>query len=219
MITVLKIENHHLYRKSHPIPSYSKHSIMTKDHYSRLYRIMHWAIAITFLLLLLTVFLRLTWMNKENVADIIKPFMVEKGIELSDGDAIILAKKIRKPMWEWHIYFGYALTGLFAIRFLLPLAGQMKFQNPRENGLTNLQRFQRYTYWVFYLCVIVSLVTGLIIELGPKEYKKNMEAIHELSLYYLIPYIILHIGGVLRTEFVEKRKIISEIIGGSNRTP
>lgn len=29
---------------------------------------MHWAIAVTFLLLLITIFLRLTWMNKFNMA-------------------------------------------------------------------------------------------------------------------------------------------------------
>ena len=190
---------------------------MTQGNYTRLYRLMHWAIALTFVLLLLTVFLRLTWLNKDNVAAIIKPFLTEKGVDLSDDELILLAKKIRKPMWEWHIYFGYALTALFSIRFLLPLMGKMKYMNPMEAGLNKIQKLQRYTYLVFYVCVIVSLVTGLIIELGPKEYKKSMESIHELSLYYLIPYIILHLGGVLRTELIEKRKIVSEMIGGTRK--
>ena len=48
---------------------------MEKTHYSKIYRILHWAIAFTFILLLITIFLRLTWMNKNNVAAIIQDFL------------------------------------------------------------------------------------------------------------------------------------------------
>ena len=43
--------------------------------YSKIYRIIHWAIAVSFLLLLVTIFLRLTWMNKNNVAAIIQDYL------------------------------------------------------------------------------------------------------------------------------------------------
>ncbi|PIV48953.1 MAG: cytochrome B, partial [Flavobacteriaceae bacterium CG02_land_8_20_14_3_00_34_13] len=41
----------------------------------KIYRIIHWAIAISFLLLLITIFLRLTWLNKFNVAAIIQEYL------------------------------------------------------------------------------------------------------------------------------------------------
>lgn len=73
---------------------------MEHKSYSGIYRIMHWAIAINMLLLLVTIFLRLTWMNKDNVADIIQNYLATKDQTLSRDELIVLAKQIRKPMWD-----------------------------------------------------------------------------------------------------------------------
>lgn len=190
---------------------------MKNTKYSTLYRIIHWSIAISFMLLLVTIFLRLTWMNKHNVAAIIQDYLNGTDQVLSQDQLIVLAKKIRQPMWVWHIYIGYVLTGLFGLRFILPLFGRMKFQNPFEKGLTLKEKIQKWTYIVFYLCVVVSLVTGLIIKFGAKSLKKPMEEIHVLSIYYLIGFIILHFGGVFIAEFTNQKGIVSRIISGSKK--
>ena len=184
--------------------------------YSKIYRIIHWAIAISFALLLLTIFLRLTWMNKNHVADIIGAYLSQTSPapSLSQDELIILAKKIRQPMWQWHVYIGYVLVGLFAIRFALPFFGEMTFQNPLKKGLSNKEKFQNWTYLIFYLCVVASLITGLIIEHGPKSFKKQMEEIHELSIYYLVAFIVIHLSGVLIAEFTKDKGLISRIISG-----
>lgn len=178
---------------------------------------MHWAIAICMLLLLLTIFLRLTWMNKNNVSDIIQDFLATTNVSLSEDETILLAKKIRKPMWDWHIYLGYVLVGLYSIRMLLPFFGHMKFSNPFTKELSGKTKFQYTLYIIFYACVAVSLATGLIIELGPKTLKKSMEAIHELSIYYLLGFIVLHIGGVLYAEFTTNKGIVSKIVSGDKK--
>ena len=188
---------------------------MEKTKYSKIYRIIHWAIAVSFILLLITIFLRLTWMNKYNMAAIINDYLISTEQSLSQDQLIVLAKKIRQPMWNWHIYIGYVLVGLFSIRFILPAFGQMKLQNPLSKNLSTKKRIQKWTYIIFYLCVIVSLVTGLIIELGPKELKKPMEEIHVLGIYYLIAFIVIHLAGVLIAEFTEQKGIISRIVSGS----
>lgn len=188
---------------------------MEPKKYSRVYRIFHWAIAATFLLLLITIFLRLTWMNKHNVAAIIQEYISETGQTLTQDQSIVLAKKIRQPMWDWHIYFGYILTGLFSIRFLLPFFGEMKFQNPFSKNISIKEKLQKWTYILFYSCIIVSLGTGLIIVFGPKDLKKSMEEIHELGIYYLAAFIILHLAGVFLAEFTDQKGIISRIISGS----
>lgn len=190
---------------------------MEQNKYSKIYRIMHWAIAITFLLLLITIFLRLTWLNKHNVSNIIQDYLTNNNLTLTQDQSNALAKKIRQPMWDWHIYLGYVLTGLFTIRFLLPAFGKMKIQNPLEKNTTTKTKFQKWTYIVFYVCVVISLVTGLIIVLGPKEYKSTMEGFHELGTYYLVAFIALHIGGILIAEFTNEKGIISRIINGSER--
>ena len=188
---------------------------MEQTKYSKIYRIMHWAIAITFLLLLITIFLRLTWLNKHNVSNIIQDYLTNNNLTLTEDQSIILAKKIRQPMWDWHIYLGYMLTGLFSIRFLLPAFGQMKVQNPLEKNTTTKTKFQKWTYIVFYICVIISLITGLIIVFGPAEYKKTIEGIHKLGTYYLVVFISLHIGGILIAEFTDQKGIVSRIINGT----
>ena len=190
---------------------------MPQKHYNIIYRIMHWSMAACVLILLLTIFLRLTWMNKHNMADIIQNYLNTTNISLSHEETIILAKQIRKPMWNWHIYTGYALSGLFGIRLLLPFFGQMKFANPFNNRLSLKQKFQYSVYFVFYTCIALSLTTGLGLTFGPISLKKSMEEVHKLSIYYLIIYLIIHISGVLIAELKTQRGIISEIIGGNRK--
>lgn len=186
--------------------------------YSFLFRVMHWSIAITMLFLLLTILLRLGWMNKHHMADIIGDYLKDKDASLSEDELIILAKKIRSPMWDWHIYAGYLLTGLYSIRLLLPFFGEMKFKNPFQKSVSAKVRFEYIVYALFYLFVGVSLVTGLVIEFGPKEYKHTMEEIHELSIYYLLGFIIIHFSGILIAEFTSEKGIISRVIGGNKKS-
>jgi len=154
-------------------------------------------------------------MNKYNVAAIIQDYLNDTDQILSQEQLIVLAKKIRQPMWDWHIYIGYVLVGLFSIRFILPAFGHMKIQNPFGKKLSTKMKFQKWTYIIFYFCVIVSLATGLIIELGPKEFKKPLEEIHVLGVYYLIAYISIHLAGVLIAEFTDQKGIISRIVSGT----
>lgn len=188
---------------------------MNTSNYTIIYRVIHWALAISIFLLLFTIFLRLTWLNKYNVAEIIQNYLTTENLSLTDEKAIVLAKQIRKPMWNWHIYIGYVLTGLFSIRLLLPFFGKMKFQNPFAKNLTIKSKFQKWTYLIFYLGLATSLITGLLMKFGSESIEHTAEEIHELSLYYLIPYVSIHIIGVLVAEFTEQKGIISKIISGS----
>jgi cytochrome b561 len=188
---------------------------MKRSHYSIAYRLLHWSIAIAFLLLLGTIFLRLTWLNRESVADIIQNYLLSIQVILTREQIVLLAKKIRKPMWDWHIYLGYVITGLFTIRMLLPFFGEMKFVNPFTSTFQIREKFQFWVYYIFYLCVAGSLVTGLLIEHGPSYMKKPLEEIHEYSLYYLLGFIVLHFVGVLYAEFTHDKGIVSKIVRGS----
>ncbi|MBP6532871.1 MAG: cytochrome b/b6 domain-containing protein [Bacteroidia bacterium] len=190
---------------------------MENRNYSLIYRIMHWAIAITMLLILFTIFLRLTWMNRDNMANIIKNYLSTTDKTLSEKEIMTLARQIRKPMWDWHIYLGYVLTGLYIVRISLPFFGQMKYSNPLRKELSGKLKFQFWVYIVFYLCLATSLFTGLMIEFGPESLEKPMEEIHVLSIYYLVTFLILHIGGVLLAEFTSDKGILSRIVSGEKK--
>jgi cytochrome b561 len=187
---------------------------MENKTYSATFRILHAAIGISMLLLLFTIFLRMTWMNKNNMAGIIQHYLSSTDLKLDNNQLIVLAKQIRQPMWQWHIYLGYLLTGLFTIRFLLPFFGEMKFQSPFDKTLGLKEIFQYWVYIVFYIFVTVSLITGLIIKFGPSEIKESVESIHVLSIYYLVTYIVLHFGGIFMAELTEYPGIISKIVSG-----
>ncbi|MGV8946549.1 MAG: cytochrome b/b6 domain-containing protein [Lutibacter sp.] len=185
--------------------------------YPKIYRIIHWVIAATFMLLLITIFLRLTWLNKNNVAAIIQNYLNDTQVSLTQDQVIALAKKIRQPMWNWHIYLGYILAGLFSIRFLLPMLGHMKFQNPFVKNLSTKEKFQKWSYIIFYLCVITSLTTGLMMLFGPDELNKTMEEIHVLGIYYLLGFILVHLAGIFIAEFTDQKGIISRMVSGPKK--
>ena len=187
---------------------------MDNFNYSKVYRIMHWSIAICTTLLIFTIFLRMTWMNKDHMADIIQNFLADKNTSLSRDELIVLAKQIRNPMWNWHVYLGYVLSGLFFIRLILPFFGEMKFRNPLNVALSIKQKFQYWVYLIFTICFTFSLITGLLIEFGPKSIKHDVEELHELSIYYLVAFLILHLGGVLLAELTNQKGIVSRIISG-----
>ncbi|RTZ01871.1 cytochrome b/b6 domain-containing protein [Flavobacterium sp. RSP49] len=190
---------------------------MKSRNYSAIYRIMHWSIAFCMTLMLITIFLRMTWMNKNNVALIMQDYLSTTNQSLSQDQLILLAKKIRKPMWDWHVYIGYALVGLYSIRLALPFFGHMKFSNPFTKGLVFKEKIQCWTYLVFYACVAISLITGLIIVLGPENSKKSMEDIHDLSIYYLLTFIVIHLATIFFSEFTNQQGLISRIISGSQK--
>jgi cytochrome b561 len=157
----------------------------------------------------------MTWMNKYNVASIIQDYLATTNQMLTYDEIVVLAKQIRKPMWNWHIYIGYILVGLISLRFSLSAFGVVIFQNPFLKKLQAKKKFQYWIYLFFYTFITISLVTGLIIEFGPKTMKKPIEEIHVLSIYYLIAYLLIHFGGVLIAEFTNEQGIISKMISGN----
>jgi len=190
---------------------------MENKNYSIVFRLLHWSIAICIFIILITIFLRMTWMNKHHVAGIIQDYLATTNQTLAYDDITLLAKQIRRPMWNWHIYIGYILVGLIGLRFSLSVFGIDKINNPFNKNISSKKKFQYWIYLIFYTFLTVSLVTGLIIEFGPKAMKKPMEEIHVLSIYYLIAYIFIHLGGVLIAEFTNEQGIISKMISGDVR--
>jgi cytochrome b561 len=156
-------------------------------------------------------------MNKVNVSNIIQDFLSETDLKMSEDDSMTLAKRIRRPMWEWHMYIGYVLVGLYVVRLLLPLMGEMKFPNPFKKELNLKEKFQNWVYCIFYICVAGSLFTGLMIEFGPDSMHELMEEIHILSIYYLLAFIVLHFGGVLMAELTDQQGLVSRIISGKRK--
>jgi cytochrome b561 len=188
-------------------------SLETKK-FSFTHRLLHWLIAFAVLFLMLTVFLRLTWLEKNNIASILQDNLKALNISLNHDEALKIAKQIRKPMWDWHIYTGYFLIGLYILRLLNLYFSGIIFPNPFHKTSNLKQKIQGWSYIIFYFLMSISLITGFLIVNGPQEYKNGLESIHVQSLYYVILFIILHMIGIVLSEFSNEKGIVSKMIHG-----
>jgi cytochrome b561 len=189
---------------------------MREQRFNLAHRLIHWAIAFTVLFLLLTILLRMGWMNKDHVGNIIQQNLDKSNIHVNTKDAAVIGKAVRKPMWNWHILAGYTLIGLYLVRMVLTAAQGIAYRSPFRRKTRTKEKFQAWVYIIFYCLLAVSLFTGFMIENGPKRLQHNMELVHVQGLYYLVAFIILHIGGVILAEFGPEKGIISKIISGDN---
>ncbi|MGB3960999.1 MAG: cytochrome b/b6 domain-containing protein, partial [Sulfurimonas sp.] len=87
--------------------------------YTASFKLWHWLNALVVLGLLGTVFLRKTFLSYKANAEILMQKLSEIDIIITIEQAKILAKAIRSPMWEWHIFLGYALAFLMVYRIVL----------------------------------------------------------------------------------------------------
>jgi len=81
-----------------------------KNYYTPTHRLLHWTLAFSILFIMLTVFLRLNWMEKNHVATILTDNLATLDVTITKDQAIKIAKQIRKPMFEWHLIIGYVAT-------------------------------------------------------------------------------------------------------------
>lgn len=191
---------------------------MSEKKFNLANRLIHWSIAISILFLLLTVFLRMGWMNKDSMGTIIQQSLQRKGIEISQVDAALIGKEIRRPMWSYHTLTGYVLIGLYLVRMLIIFIQGTAFKNPFLKNVPRKEKFKSWIYILFYVLFACSLFTGFMIVNGPKQMKEIMELIHIKSLYYMIIFIVLHIGGVLLADMGNDKGLISKMISGHKST-
>jgi len=170
--------------------------------------------AFAILFLLLTVFLRLGWMNKDHFGGIIQESLKNNGIHISSADASAIGKNLRKPMWSYHVLTGYVLIGLYLIRAIIAFYQGIGFKSPFSQDASRIDKFKAWVYIIFYGLFAISLFTGFMIVNGPKDMKEVMEVVHVKSLYYVVAFIILHVGGVLLADMGAEKGIISKIISG-----
>ena len=156
-------------------------------------------------------------MNKNTVAEIMTNELSRLDVKINEDQAVSIAKSIRSPMWEWHVYSGYLLIVLYCIRMFVFAVQGVPFRNPLSRTARSREKFQSWTYILFYLFLGASLTTGVLILYGPDSTHHLMEELHEKSLYWLLVFIILHFIGVLLLEFGEKKGIVSKMISGKNR--
>lgn len=180
-----------------------------KTSYTLFDRLLHWSMALGILFILLTVFLRLNWMEKNHVAQILTDQLSSIDIEITKEQAIKIAKKIRKPMFDWHLIFGYVVSGIFVLRMFYYAKNKKSFKPVAKREI-----FELWVYRIFYVLLGITLLTGLYMKFGPEYLEHDIEEIHELSWYYMVVFLVLHFVGILLSELGSKKGLVSKMIGG-----
>ncbi len=183
------------------------------------FRLWHWLHAIVIIGLLSTVVLRKTFLSWRTNSEIIADKLSSMDIAVSAEQAVLLAKAVRAPMWEWHIILGYALAGLLLIRVALffTQSGKRNFIDIRSSTLH--KRLVKIGYIGIYTVLGFMVLSGLSIHfyegLGLlKETAHDIKEIHEMVFNAVWIFVAMHIMGVVVADNRDEKGIISDMING-----
>ncbi|MBF0312680.1 MAG: cytochrome b/b6 domain-containing protein [Oligoflexia bacterium] len=201
-------------------------------------RLWHWPTVLVIFGILGTVLLRKTFLSWHTNSVLIEEKLSASGIVITPELAKDIAISIRNPMWDWHIYLGFALGALFLGRILIALIVEKRC--PGFQALKNILKIRNlplqeksealhYTvvkigYLVFYFLIALMVLTGLMLnfkaEIGlSKGLIGATKEIHELLMWFLIIFIGGHILGVVIAENRKDHGLVSDMIYGGDPDP
>ncbi len=183
------------------------------------FRIWHWIHATVILGLLGTIFLRETFLNVKVNNEILLQKLSGLNIEITKEQVKVLGKAIYAPMWEWHIFLGYALSALLLWRIVLffTKSGKENYQNLKLASIH--KKMVKLSYIGIYTVLSIMAITGLMLHfhelLGlSKSVIHNSKEIHELFYNIVLIFVPLHIVGIIIAENRDEKGIISDMIHG-----
>lgn len=200
--------------------------IKFRKHQSMMIRLWHWADAFLILGLLFTVLLRKTLFSWRSNAALIEGMMQENGTPVTFEFARKVAVAIRDPLWDWHIYMGYALGAFFLLRIVAAFLNRGKDKERSLSRLFKTRNFHVFgaylLYRIFYILTAFMVISGLILifkeQLGwEKNTISSIKEIHELSMWFFVGFVVLHVGGVVMTELREEPGLVSDMIHGGEK--
>lgn len=203
--------------------------------YSANIRIWHWANALIICGSLITVLLNSTLLDVRDNAAFLKGKLEGSGAVVTQEQSINAARGLEDKVWDWHIYFGYALAAFLVFRLVSEIfqrkdqkfLGKMKaayqdyFVYKKNRYIARHELVVKALYAVFYILLCIMTLTGLSLvfkqELGiPKDISHSAKEVHGFCMYLILGFIVLHIGGVILAEKKDSKGIVSDMINGGN---
>ena len=196
-------------------------------------RFWHWGNAALVTLQLMTILFQKVIVKSKSAVPEFQQVLSKDNITITEKQGRAFAHIISERIWGWHIYFGWALVGFFALRVILQLTGpsELRFTSrllemlrryrlapPAEKGATGKVLFAKTTYALFYLFITIMVVTGLIMIYEDVAWLKGIHNIaketHNVTMYLIIGFIVLHVVGVVWAETTKEHGLISRMVGG-----
>jgi Ni,Fe-hydrogenase I cytochrome b subunit len=196
-------------------------------------RLWHWASMIAISGSLITVLINATITDEHKTPSFFKDELQKSGASISDDQARSVAGALSDRVWSVHIYFGYCLAGLLLFRLVLEffqLADQkfirkiksayIQFNTIKKNRqLATHELTVKIIYALFYVLLTIMVLTGLSLAFESiaflKPFRHTIKRIHNLGMYFVLAFIIVHLAGVFLAEFRKDGKgIVSAMING-----
>lgn len=198
-------------------------------------RLWHWLNMLAIFGLLATVLIRKTFLSWRTNSVVIQEKLSQAGTVITPELAKDIAVAIRNPLWDWHIYLGYALAALLITRLLVFLFVEKKGLEikPIKNLLRMSQvpalekrsalhfNLVKTGYIIFYLATSMMVMSGLFLtfkaELNlAKDLAGSVKEVHELMMWFFVVFAIGHIIGVVFAENGNDKGLISDMVNGGN---
>lgn len=175
------------------------------------HRILHWLIALTMIIMLVSGFLKMFWLGG-NIFETLKT----QNINLNDSQMMAIFFGIGGTNMKIHVFTGYILVLLYIIRMIYMYSKGVRFPNPFKKETTGKLKIQGFTYVAFYLILLFQFISGLLIVFGThgSALSEIAEKIHALNFFLFILFVVLHFAGIAIGENTNTKGIVSEMIGG-----
>jgi cytochrome b len=202
--------------------------------YSRAFRFWHWANAIVISGSLITVLINSTVLKPRKSAPAVLAEIQKDNPAFTLDQARSAVGFLEDKVWEWHVYFGYALTALLLLRLIAEFfeLADRKFINgfkkawqqfkttkqERQNARHEL--VVKTIYIAFYILLVIMVVTGLSLAFEDslpfsKGLQHSIKEVHGFCMYLILAFIAVHLAGVFLAERKPENKgIVSDMING-----
>ncbi len=222
------------------MPTQTAPPVTATHDYSVAMRLWHWANAALVSGQLLTILFQKVIVNAKQAVPEFQQAITKGGGTLSEQQGRAVAHVISERIWTWHVWLGVALAAFWLFwtvmqaldpagrRFgarLRAAAQRYKLAAPAEHAAARHVLLAKLTYAAFYLFITIMVVTGLALIfaddlpwLGRLEH--TVKEVHNVTMYLIIGYIVLHVGGVVWADIHDDRGLISRMVSGDDpRTP
>jgi len=196
-------------------------------------RFWHWASALLISLQLMTILFQKVIVNSRSAVPEFQQALTKDNVAITTQQGRAFAHIISERIWDWHIYFGWTLVALWVLRLGLQLTGpsELRFSArlmeilrryrlapPADKGKAGKILFAKSTYALFYLFITIMVTTGLILIYEDVSWLKGIhhlaEETHNVTMYLIIGFILIHIVGVVWAENKEDHGLVSRMVGG-----
>jgi Ni/Fe-hydrogenase 1 B-type cytochrome subunit len=197
-------------------------------------RIWHW---LTFLLMsatFITVLLNSTIMNQRTNIPVVQDVLKSKGVTVSEEQAFAVTREYEDKSWGVHKWIGFGLTFLLLSRIVIEITqpGEEKIKARFKKAMGLYKRndadkpeYRHYlgtkiSYLIFYALLTCMAITGICLAFGrelgiSRELHGTIKEIHAFGQYIMYAFVTLHLCGILISENLKAKGIVSGMINGN----